>query len=101
MTNSFCKNVILQLFISASHPCNKTAINASGLDPKMLPVVHTEVSSQLRNGRAHEHKYFFFSFSLIKAIDDALAVTVTTISLIFMTVSVQASNMYVLNIFCV
>ena len=101
MTISFCKNVILQPFISASHPCNKTAINASGLDPKMLPVVHTEVSSQLKNGRAHGHKYFFFSFSLTKAIDDALAVTVTTISLIFMTVSVQASNMYVLNIFCI
>jgi len=67
----------------------------------MLPVVYTEVSSQLKNGRAYGNKYFYFSFSLTKAADDALAVTVTTISLIFTTVSVQASNMYVLNIFCI
>lgn len=67
----------------------------------MLPVVHKEVSSQLKNGRAYGNKYFFFYFSLTKATDGALAVTVTTISLIFTTVSVQASNMYVLNIFCI
>jgi len=67
----------------------------------MLPVVHTEVSSQLKNGRAYGNKDFFFSFSLTKATHDALAVTVTTFSLIFTTVSVQAPNMYVLNIFCI
>jgi len=33
-----------------------------GLDPKMLPVVHKKVSSQLRNGRACGNKYFFSLF---------------------------------------
>jgi hypothetical protein len=48
-----------------------------------------------------EHMEINISFSVFitKAKDDALAVTVTTISLIFTTVPVQASNMYVLNIF--
>lgn len=33
-----------------------------GLDPKMLPVVHKKVSSQLQNGRAYGNKYIFFCF---------------------------------------